>query len=40
MRIERLKSIGVTMAGCAIVPSVAIVTNGGPALSKTVAGGS
>jgi hypothetical protein len=40
MRIQRLKSIAATMAGCAIIASVAIVANGGPALSKTVAGGS
>ena len=40
MRIERLKSIAATMAGGAIIASVAIVVNVGPPVSETVAGGS
>jgi hypothetical protein len=40
VRIERLKSIAATMAGGAIIASVAIVVNGGPLVSETVAGGS
>jgi hypothetical protein len=40
VRIERMKSIAATMAGAAVIASVAIVVNGGPPVSETVAGGS
>jgi hypothetical protein len=40
VRIERLKSIAAMVAGGAIIASVAIVVNGGPLPSETVAGGS